>query len=119
MLVKRSERKMPTYEYRCERCGHEFETFQMISEPPVETCQVCRGKVHRKISGGAGFLFKGSGSYITDYRSKDYKQKAKQEKESQKSAESSKADSKSKQGDGASTPSTTSKKSNATSAKAS
>jgi putative FmdB family regulatory protein len=77
---------MPTYEYRCEICGHEFETFQMITEPPVQTCPVCKGKVKRKISGGAGFLFKGSGFYITDYRSPEYKKAAEKEKGEKPSA---------------------------------
>ncbi|MFQ6009079.1 MAG: zinc ribbon domain-containing protein, partial [Candidatus Zixiibacteriota bacterium] len=49
-------------------------------EPPVESCPVCAGKVRRKISGGAGFLFKGSGFYITDYRSSEYKKAAEKEK---------------------------------------
>ncbi len=71
---------MPTYEYECEKCGHEFEAFQTITEPPVEKCPVCGGYVHRVISGGAGFLFKGSGFYITDYRSKEYKAAAEKEK---------------------------------------
>jgi putative FmdB family regulatory protein len=70
---------MPTYEYRCEKCGHEFEAFQTMTEPPVEKCPACAGKVQRLISGGAGFLFKGSGFYITDYRSKEYKAAAKKE----------------------------------------
>jgi len=70
---------MPTYEYRCEKCNHEFEAFQTISEPPVEKCPVCSGKVRRIISGGAGFLFKGSGFYITDYRSAEYKAAAKKD----------------------------------------
>ena len=71
---------MPTYEYRCNECGHEFEAFQMMTEPPVKKCPVCSGKVIRKISGGAGFLFKGSGFYITDYRSREYKKAADAEK---------------------------------------
>ena len=64
---------MPTYEYRCDDCGHEFEAFQTITEKPVEKCPACNGKVRRLISGGAGLLFKGSGFYITDYRSESYK----------------------------------------------
>ena len=76
---------MPTYEYLCEKCGHEFETFQAISAPPLKHCpvDVCirkkwgRGRVKKKISGGAGLLFKGNGFYITDYRSESYKQAAK------------------------------------------
>jgi len=72
---------MPTYQYRCENCHHEFEAFQTISEPPVENCPVCGGKVKRIISGGAGFIFKGSGFYITDYRSAAYKAAAEKERQ--------------------------------------
>ena len=64
---------MPTYEYRCLECGHEFEQFQRMSDEPVAQCPECSGKAQRRISGGAGFVFKGSGFYITDYRSDDYK----------------------------------------------
>lgn len=78
---------MPTYEYRCENCGHEFEAFQAMSEPPVDKCPVCAGKVKRIISGGAGLIFKGSGFYITDYRSSEYKAAA--EKESGKKSKAS------------------------------
>jgi putative FmdB family regulatory protein len=78
---------MPTYEYVCEKCGHEFETLQPMSAPPLTTCprETCaqkkwgRGKVKKKISAGAGLLFKGSGFYITDYRSEGYKKSAKTE----------------------------------------
>jgi len=77
---------MPTYEYICEKCGHEFETMQSISAAPLKLCpaELCarkkwgRGQVQRKISGGSGLLFKGSGFYITDNRSENYKQAAKQ-----------------------------------------
>jgi putative FmdB family regulatory protein len=79
---------MPTYEYRCEDCGHEFEAFQTISEPPEEKCPVCAGKVKRIISGGAGFLFKGSGFYITDYRSKEYKAAAEKDRAKKQGASS-------------------------------
>ncbi len=68
---------MPTYEYECARCGHEFERFQRISEPPVKRCPKCRGGVRRKIGTGAGLLFKGNGFYITDYRSDGYRKAAK------------------------------------------
>ena len=76
---------MPTYEYVCEKCGHEFETVQSMSAKPLKTCpaDVCaqkkwgRGRFKRKIGAGAGLLFKGSGFYITDYRSENYKQSAK------------------------------------------
>jgi putative FmdB family regulatory protein len=73
---------MPTYEYECTRCGHHFELFQSISEPPRKRCPECRGKVNRLIGTGAGLLFKGSGFYSTDYRSDSYKAGAKEEKKS-------------------------------------
>jgi putative FmdB family regulatory protein len=57
---------MPTYEYRCPE-GHEFELFQKISEKPRTRCPTCGRVASRKISGGAGLVFKGSGFYITDY----------------------------------------------------
>lgn len=66
---------MPTYEYRCEN-GHEFEQFQRMSEPPVEKCPQCGAPAERLLSTGAGLLFKGSGFYITDYRSDSYKKAA-------------------------------------------
>ena len=67
---------MPTYVYRCNECGHEFEEYQSIVDKPLDTCPVCKGKVERIISGGAGFLFKGSGFYITDHRSESYRKSA-------------------------------------------
>lgn len=73
---------MPTYEYICRKCAHEFEAFQSIKDAPLKRCPKCRGAVRRKIGTGAGLLFKGSGFYITDYRSEGYKSKAKAEKES-------------------------------------
>lgn len=68
---------MPTYEYECRKCGHTFEKFQRISEPPAKRCPRCRSAVRRVLGGGAGLLFKGSGFYITDYRSDGYKKSAK------------------------------------------
>ncbi len=70
---------MPTYEYECHRCGHAFEKFHSISAPPPKRCPKCRGKVRRRIGMGAGLLFKGSGFYITDYRSEGYKKASKDE----------------------------------------
>jgi putative FmdB family regulatory protein len=78
---------MPTYEYVCEKCGHEFEAVRSISAAPLEICpkESCarkkwgRGRLKKKISAGTGLLFKGSGFYITDYRSEGYKQAAKKE----------------------------------------
>ncbi len=68
---------MPTYEYKCNACGHRFEAFQSIREDPVKVCPSCgEEKVERLISAGAGLIFKGSGFYITDHRSEAYKQAA-------------------------------------------
>ncbi|MCL4514888.1 MAG: zinc ribbon domain-containing protein [Firmicutes bacterium] len=61
---------MPTYEYRCEKCGR-FEHFQRISEQPLQKCPHCGGKVKRLISQNNNVIFKGSGFYTTDYRSQD------------------------------------------------
>lgn len=66
---------MPTYDYRCPN-GHEFELFQRISDEPEADCPECGASAERQISAGAGFLFKGEGFYITDYRSDDYRKKA-------------------------------------------
>jgi putative FmdB family regulatory protein len=70
---------MPTYEYRCPACGEEFEKFQRMSDDPVADCPGCGKPAERRMSGGAGLLFKGSGFYITDYRSDSYKKAAKSE----------------------------------------
>lgn len=64
---------MPTYQYHCTECGHDFEAFQSMVDPVLEECPKCHGKVRRLITGGAGFIFKGNGFYQTDYRSKQYK----------------------------------------------
>jgi len=66
---------MPTYEYACRACGHEFEQFQSIKADPVRTCPACgKRKVERKIGIGGAVIFKGGGFYETDYRSADYEQ---------------------------------------------
>lgn len=78
---------MPTYEYACEKCGHTFEHFQSIADPPLKVCprdkcgrkKWARGSVKRVIGPGAGLLFKGSGFYITDYRSEGYRTAAKKD----------------------------------------
>ena len=93
---------MPTYEYLCEKCGHEFESFQSISAEPLKNCpkELCvqkkwgRGRVKKKISGGSGLLFKGSGFYITDYRSQKYKDAAKKESTPASDAKPAKAETK-------------------------
>ena len=59
---------MPTYEYVCDDCSHEFEEFHSITAPPLDTCPKCKGAVRRLISSGNGLIFKGSGFYITDYK---------------------------------------------------
>ena len=79
---------MPTYEYRCEK-GHDFEVFQRMSEPPVEKCIHCGAKAERLLSAGAGLLFKGSGFYITDYRSDTYKKAAEKDSGGSSSSPSS------------------------------
>ena len=61
---------MPTYDYQCLECGHEFDAFQHITEEPLKTCPVCGKEVKRLIGAGAGLIFKGSGFYITDYKNK-------------------------------------------------
>ncbi len=78
---------MPTYEYQCGNCGHQFEKIQKISDPSRVECPRCENIAERLISGGAGLLFKGSGFYATDYRSKSYKEAA--EKETPKDSPSS------------------------------
>ncbi|MEW5795990.1 MAG: FmdB family zinc ribbon protein [Candidatus Zixiibacteriota bacterium] len=78
---------MPTYQYRCHDCGHEFEEFQSMADDPISVCPKCHGHTRRLITGGAGLLFKGSGFYITDYRSSQYK--ADQKKDSSPTASSS------------------------------
>ncbi len=71
---------MPTYEYRCPQ-GHEFEKFQRMSDDPVAPCPECGKDAERLLSGGGGFLFKGEGFYITDYRSDSYRKAQKAERE--------------------------------------
>ena len=81
---------MPTYEYACQKCGQNFDAFQSMRDEPFTVCpkELCRqtswgkGKVKRLLGTGAGLLFKGSGFYITDYRSSSYKEGAKAESSS-------------------------------------
>jgi putative FmdB family regulatory protein len=78
---------MPTYDYSCAKCGKTFETFQSMRDEPLRECpkELCRqqqwghGKVKRLLGTGAGLIFKGSGFYITDYRSNSYKEGAKKD----------------------------------------
>lgn len=62
---------MPTYDYKCSSCGHQFEEFQNMSDPPLTVCPQCGGKVQRLIGTGGAFIFKGSGFYATDYAKKE------------------------------------------------
>ena len=81
---------MPTYEYLCEKCGQTFEAFQSMKDEPFKICskELCKqdrwgqGTVKRLLGTGAGLLFKGSGFYVTDYRSSGYKESAKKEENS-------------------------------------
>ncbi len=78
---------MPTYHYACSKCGQEFDAVQLISAKPLTVCpeELCKqkkwgkGKIKRLITAGAGIIFKGSGFYITDYRSEKYKEAAKKD----------------------------------------
>jgi putative FmdB family regulatory protein len=78
---------MSTYEYQCQKCGQNFEAFQSMRDEPFRECpkDLCRlakwghGKVKRLLGAGAGVIFKGSGFYLTDYRSESYKEAAKKE----------------------------------------
>ena len=63
---------MPTYTYRCQKCGEEFERFQSMSDPPVKRCPTCKGKVQRTFH-PVGIVLKGSGFHKTDYRSPSQK----------------------------------------------
>ena len=89
---------MPTYDYRCEACAHEWELFQRITAKPIRKCPECgKLKARRVIGPGAGIIFKGSGFYETDYRSDSYKKGAESDKKASetKSKSDSKSDSKS------------------------
>jgi putative FmdB family regulatory protein len=72
---------MPTYEYRCQDCGFEFEEFQSIVAEPLTICPSCSGHITRIISGGGGLIFKGSGFYETDYKRKGSSSQSKSEGE--------------------------------------
>jgi putative FmdB family regulatory protein len=87
---------MPTYDYRCDACEHEWELFHSINAEPVKKCPECgKPKAKRVIGPGAGIIFRGSGFYQTDYRSDSYKKAAKAEKESHGSSKSEKSAAKS------------------------
>ena len=83
---------MPTYEYECQKCKRHHEAFQSITAKPLTTCPRCRGKLKRLLSRGAGFLFEGSGFYITDYRSKSYHEAKKKDQAASTPPKSSSSD---------------------------
>ncbi|TVQ53893.1 MAG: zinc ribbon domain-containing protein [Phycisphaerales bacterium] len=83
---------MPTYEYACRACGHEFELFQQMTAKVKRKCPECgRQKLERLIGIGAGVIFKGGGFYETDYRSESYKKAAEAEKKTTEGKSSSDA----------------------------
>lgn len=87
---------MPTYDYECDACGHEFELFQQMSESVKKKCPECgKLKLRRLFGTGAAVVFKGSGFYETDYRSDSYKKAAESDKKSAEKNTEKKSDSKS------------------------
>ncbi len=81
---------MPTYDYVCDACNHEFEEFQSITEPVLRKCPECKKlKLRRLFGTGAAVVFKGSGFYQTDYRSDSYKKGAEKDKPKTESGEKS------------------------------
>lgn len=80
---------MPTYDYQCEACKHTWEEFQSIKADPTKKCPSCRKlKAKRQIGGGAGLIFRGSGFYLTDYRSDSYKKAAEADKKASSGGDS-------------------------------
>jgi putative FmdB family regulatory protein len=96
---------MPIYEYKCRKCGKQFEAFQGITEPELKSCKFCKGKVHKLVS-LSSFSLKGSGWYVTDYAGK--KPPVKTEKTETK-AETKVTESSTSSADTSSTTSTSSK----------
>jgi putative FmdB family regulatory protein len=84
---------MPTYEYHCDACDHNFDEFQSMSEAPLKKCPQCKKPKLRRVFGtGAAILFRGSGFYETDYRSESYKQAAKADNDASSKASTSGTD---------------------------
>ena len=81
---------MPTYEYKCQKCGKVFEKFHKMTERPRVKCPKCGAKAKKLIGTGAGIIFKGEGFYATDYRSREYKEEQKKESQPIKDTSSKK-----------------------------
>lgn len=79
---------MPTYDYQCQDCGYTFEVFQSMTARKLRKCPRCRGKLKRLLGTGAGIIFKGSGFYETDYRSRNYREGEKKAEKEEKAATS-------------------------------
>jgi putative FmdB family regulatory protein len=78
---------MPTYDYKCDACGHTFEEWQSFKDEPLTKCPACKKKKLRRLfGGGAAVIFKGSGFYETDYRKESYKKAEKAEQDAAKPA---------------------------------
>jgi putative FmdB family regulatory protein len=88
---------MPTYDYRCKSCEHQWELFQSIKADPIKKCPSCgKLKAERVIGAGAGIIFRGSGFYETDYRSDSYKKAAEADKKAESPSSESKGSSEKK-----------------------
>jgi putative FmdB family regulatory protein len=72
---------MPTYEYKCKKCGNTFEKFQSITENPIKNCKKCEGEVYRLISKNGNFILKGSGFYCTDHHHNNNNDKSEKKRE--------------------------------------
>ena len=96
---------MPTYDYICDDCKHEFEAFESIKADPQTVCPSCtKDTLRRKIGAGAAILFKGSGFYQTDYRSDSYKKRAEADRPGDSKPASSESSSSSSSSNSPSTP---------------
>lgn len=79
---------MPTYRYKCKKCGDTFEFFQKMSDPPLKQCKKCGGILVKLLTSGAGFILKGEGFYVNDYKKKPAACPAQKDKKSKESSAS-------------------------------